>query len=352
MRDTQVVATHSRAAVRARFAFFALVALTLLFAQSLQTNVRADNKKKPTYGRIKLSTNPGGYPVLIDGADAGITTVNDRLLDLPEGSHRVEIIFPNNERWIREFVVSAGRIYCIGLAYSPKTIPLPDALPCPYPVNVSAPATANDGDVITFTADVAYKGNSALNYTWTVSPAGARIISGAGTPTIMIDSTGVGRQPVTAILVVDDGSGERTCRQAAQAVTNIISIPLPPIKSRLYDQFEPPAFDDVKARLDNLAIELQNAPSTQGYVIVYSGRRSRAGQADKLAARAKSYLTKDRGIDSSRLVIINGGYRESDYFELWLVPQGAEPPQATPSVQSNEAQPATESSRPRRSSRR
>jgi hypothetical protein len=123
---------------------------------------------------------------------------------------------------------------------------------------------------------------------------------------------------------------------------------VPPVKSTLYDQFEPPAFDDVKARLDNLAIELQNAPSTQGYIIVYSGRRSRPGQADKLAARAKQYLTKDRGIDSSRLVVINGGYRESDYFELWLVPQGAEPPQATPSLQPGDARPGQEL-RPRRS---
>jgi hypothetical protein len=350
MGDKQTVATHSSAAVRARFAFVALLALSFLFAQSLQTEARADNKKKPNYGRIKVSTNSGEYPLLIDGVDAGRTAAIERKFDLPEGPHRVEIIFPNGERWTRDLVVSAGRIYCIGLAYNPTPIPIPAALPCPYPVNVSAPATANDGDVITFTADVAYKGTSALNYTWTVSPAGVRIINGAGTPTIMVDSTGVGRQPVTAILVVDDGSGERTCRQTSQAVTNIIPIPLPPVKSRLYDQFEPPAFDDVKARLDNLAIELQNAPATQGYIIVYSGRRSRAGQADRLAARAKDYMIKERRIDSSRLVVINGGYRDSDYFELWLVPQGAEPPQATPTVQPGETQPGPEL-RPRRSRR-
>jgi hypothetical protein len=350
MGDKQMIATHSRAAVRARFAFFALVALSFLFAQSLQTTARADNKKKPSYGRIKLSTNPGGYPVLIDNEPAGNTTVSERLLDLPEGSHKVEIVFPNGERWTREFFVTGGRIYCIGLAYNERAIPIPPVLPCPYPVNVSAPQSANDGDVITFTADVAYKGDAALNYTWTISPASARILSGAGTPTIMVDSTGIGRQPITAILMVDDGSGERSCRQTAQAVTNINAVIIPSPKARVFDQFEPPAFDDVKARLDNLAIELQNAPATQAYVIVYSGRRSRAGQADKLAARAKDYLTRERGIDSSRLVIINGGYRESDYFELWLVPQGAEPPQATPSLQPGDAQPGTEL-RPRRSRR-
>lgn len=351
MTDKNIIATHACAAVRKGLAFVALVALSALFIQSLgTTTVHADTKKKPNYGRVKISTNPGGYPVLIDGQPAGSTTTSERLLDLPPGPHTVEILFPNNERWVREFVVAAGRIYCIGLAYNPRTIPVPAALPCPYPVNVSAPATANDGDVITFTADVAYTGNSALNYTWTISPAGARIINGAGTPTIMVDSTGIGNQPVTAILVVDDGSGERSCRQTAQAVTNIKAMVLPPVKSRMYDQFEPPAFDDVKARLDNLAIELQNAPTSQAYIIVYSGRRSRPGQADRLAARAKDYMTKDRGIDSSRLVVINGGYRESDYFELWLVPQGAEPPQATPTVQPGDTQPGMDL-RPRRSRR-
>jgi hypothetical protein len=351
MGDKQIIATHSPAFGRARFALVALVALSFLFAQSLYITARAD-KKRPNYGHVKLSVktdDPNGYELLIDGNGAGRTTVSERLLKLDEGPHTVEIIFPNGERWTRQFVVSGGRIYCIGLAYSERAIPIPAPLPCPYPVSISAPQSANDGDVITFTADVAYKGTSALNYTWTVSPASARILNGAGTPTIMVDSTGVGRQPVTAILVVDDGSGERTCRQSAQAVTNINAVIIPLPKSRIYDQFEPPAFDDVKARLDNLAIELQNAPSTQAYIIVYSGRRSRPGQADKLAARAKSYLTKDRGIDSSRLVVINGGYRESDYFELWLVPQGAEPPQATPTLQPGDAQPGTY--RPRRSSR-
>lgn len=350
MADKQVSAAHSRAAVRARFAFIALVALSFLFAQSLQTTARADTKKKPNYGRIKISTNPGGYPVLIDGQPAGSTTVSERLLDLPPGTHTVEIVFPNGERWLREFVVAAGRIYCIGLAYNPTSISIPPKLPCPYPVNVSAPATVNDGEVITFTADVGYGGSSALNYTWTVSPASARILNGAGTPTIMVDSTGVGRQPITAILVVDDGSGERMCRQTAQALTNVISNPPPPPKSRIYDQFEPPAFDDVKARLDNLAIELQNAPTSQAHIIVYSGRRSRAGQADRLAERARDYLTRERGLDSSRLVISNGGYRETDYFEIWLVPQGAEPPQATPTVQPGDAQPGPAAG-PRRSRR-
>jgi hypothetical protein len=342
---------QTRSTAPAKFAFVALVALSLLFVQSLSSEAHASpDKKRPNYGRVKLSTDPEGFPVLIDGQPAGSTTKSARLIDLTPGPHTLEILFPQ-ERWTREFVVSAGRIYCIGLNYAPRSIPLPAALPCPYPVNVTAPPSVNDGEVITFAANVSYSGSAALNYTWTISPAGASIISGAGTPTIMVDSTGVGNQPVTAILVVDDGSGERSCRQTAQAVTNVTAKPLPPVKARIYDQFEPPAFDDVKARLDNLAIELQNAPTAQGYVIVYGGRHGRAGNADKLMERARQYLTTERGIDSSRLVFQNGGYRETDYFELWLVPQGAEAPTATPSVSAGEVQPAPAAPRRRRSRR-
>ena len=109
----------------------------------------------------------------------------------------------------------------------------------------------------------------------------------------------------------------------------------------------------MKARLDNFAIELQNNPSSRGYVIAYSGASSRAGQADRLINRAKDYLINQRGIDMSRFSIINGGYRETDYFELWIVPQGAEPPTPTPTAQPNPAaqpQPrtGTRSRRPRR----
>lgn len=331
----------------AKFAFAALIALAFLFAQSLATTARAD--KRPNYGRIKISTTPGGYPILIDGKPAGETTASERLLDLPPGTHTVEIIFPNEERWTREFNVNAGRVYCIGLAYAPKSVPIPAKVPCPYPVNVSAPSTVNDGDVITFTADVSYTGSSALNYTWTVSPASARIVSGAGTPTIMVDSTGLGKQKVEAILVVDDGSGEQTCRQTAEAATDVV--PLPAIvKQKCYDCFPFTAFDDTKARLDNLAIELQNNPTAQGYIIVYSGVGSRAGQADRLITRAKDYLVTTRGIDASRLNVINGGYRDTDYFELWVVPQGAQPPTPTPTAQ--QGAPPPETNRRTRRSRR
>ncbi len=330
-----------------RLAAAILLALACGLIQS--ASVRAADRK-PNFGRIEISTNPGGYPITVDGQPAGETTTTARLLDLPPGRHTVEILMPNGARWVREFNIIAGRKNCIVLNYAARAIPVAPKSPCPYPVNVSAPASVNDGDLITFSADVAYGGSSALNYTWTVSPPSAKITRGAGTPTIDVDTTGLGKQRVTAILVVDDGSGDRACRQTAQASTDILAPLPPPVQPRRFDEFPALSFDDQKARLDNLAIQMQNEPNAQGYIIVYAGRTSRAGQADRLGARARDYLVRQRGIDATRIVVIDGGYRDSDYFELWMVPQGAQPPQPSPTVQAGEVQPGTDS-RPRRSRR-
>ena len=309
----------------------------LLFAQA--TAPAAYAKKKPNYGRIQLSTTPAGFPLLVDGQPSGVTTTDVRVLDLAPGGHVIEVLLPNNERWRREVYIDAGRVYCIALNHKPTSFTI-NKSPCPYPVNVSAPSTVNDGDVVSFAADVTYGGASALNYTWTVSPASARIVSGAGSPTISVDTSGLGGQRVTAILVVDDGSGERNCRQSSQASTLVNTVTPPPVLPRKFDEFPSVAFDDDKARLDNLAIELQNAPTAQGYIIVYGGSASRAGQADRLGARARNYIVNTRGIDAGRVVVVNGGYRERDTFEVWVVPQGAQPPQPTPTSQPSEARPA------------
>jgi hypothetical protein len=323
----------SRAPRLLAVAVVALVACAALFAASdAQAKKQKNKKNQPTTGRIEVSTQPGGYPITIDGQPAGETTDYVRAIELEPGQHTVTIQFPNNTPWTQTFDIVAGRKNCIALNYRPRTIEIPAiaASPCPYPVNVTAPAQVSDGDIVTFTADVGYQGPSALNYTWTVSPPAARILSGVGTPTITVDSSGLGNKRVTAILVVDDGSGDRSCRQTAQAATGVTGLPtITPAKR--FDEFPSIAHDDDKARLDNLAIELQNNPGATGYVIAYAGRNSRAGEADRMTKRAADYLSAKRGISRDRLVVINGGRRDSNSFELWVVPQGAEPPRPTPS---------------------
>ena len=103
-----------------------------------------------------------------------------------------------------------------------------------------------------------------------------------------------------------------------------------------FDEFGDINCEDEYARLDNFAVQLQNEPSAQGYIIFYGGRRFRSrlprvGEAAARAGRLKPYLVSRRGIPAERVVVINGGYRENFSVELWIVPPGAEPPK--PSVE-------------------
>jgi len=243
------------------------IMIALTFGLACTSTTAYAKKKRVKYGTIEITTNPGGFPLRIDGKPEGDTSVTIRVIELEPGRHNLEILLPNGGRWVRDFDVERGRKLCVNLNYHPKKYTLTKS-PCPYPVNISAPVSVNDGDLITFTSDVAYGGSAALNYTWTVSPSEARIVSGAGTATITVDSTGLGGQRVSATLVVDDGSGDALCRQQAQASTEIVAKKPPVVECKPFDQFQSVAFDDDKARLDNLAIELQGAPDAQAYIII------------------------------------------------------------------------------------
>lgn len=322
--------------------FVAVVAMTLFAAYP--STAYAKKRKLAKYGTIKILTTPGGLPIQINGRSEGLTTTSYRDFDREPGIHTIVVTLPDGQRWTREIDLEAGRIKCVALNYRPAP---PRQSPCPYPVILSAPPQVKDGEIITFTADVSYSGSSPLNYTWTVSPGSARLLRGAGTPTIEVESTGLAGQSMTATLVVDDGSGEPECRQTATATTVI-----PPEDrerpSRQFDVCCSCSFDDQKARLDNLAVELQADPTTTTYVIAYGGRTSRIGQADLLGSRARDYLVSNRGIDQSRIVVINGGFREEDCVELWIIPSGATPPQPTPTVGAGDVRPAPTPRRRRR----
>ena len=315
------------------------VALLALFFIAVYPSSAFANKK-PKHGIMKISSAPGGLLLTIDGKPHGETLTEYREFNLEPGVHNVAVKLPNGTMWTREIEVLAGRIKCVKVGYKPLLPPAKS--PCPFPVNISAPQNVAEGEIVTFAADVNYSGGDTpgLKYNWVLSPATARIMSGAGSPTITVDSTGLGGQRVIATLTVDNGSPDPACAQTAQAVAVVAAIEKKVLVAREFDECNNCTFDDQKARLDNLAVELQNDPTAYAHIIVYGGRTSPIGQVDKLMTRAKDYLMNERGIDGSRIVIVNGGFREGDSVELWVVPTGATAPRATPTVQAGDLKPA------------
>ena len=91
-------------------------------------------------------------------------------------------------------------------------------------------------------------------------------------------------------------------------------------RPKLFDRFGAVSSNDEKARLDNFAIELQQDPSTVGYIVVF-GRRSRPGEAKKRADRAKNYLKYSRGLGGERIESLDHCFRAKLEVELWVTPK-------------------------------
>lgn len=105
-------------------------------------------------------------------------------------------------------------------------------------------------------------------------------------------------------------------------------------KTEKIDEFGIMGECEYGARLDNWLAKLQNEKNATGYIIFYQGKDVLPAQYETNAyeRRARNYITF-RGIDQTRLVFVDGGFREKISTELWLVPNGAAPPAPTDTVE-------------------
>lgn len=99
-----------------------------------------------------------------------------------------------------------------------------------------------------------------------------------------------------------------------------------------FDVYSDISFDHEKARLDNFAFWLHEHPDLIGYIVVYGVRRARAGEAQKRANRAKTYLVTKRNINPERIITVDGGHREHLQVELYALPRDASVPGSAPTL--------------------
>ena len=104
-------------------------------------------------------------------------------------------------------------------------------------------------------------------------------------------------------------------------------IPPKPIEAASkFDEYGSVGGCDQSARLDNFAIELQNMPTLEGY-LVYYGPESVSEQTLEII---QNYLVNSRGIIAERLKMIYAGPNSDPrepQIQLWVAPSGAPPPE-------------------------
>jgi len=115
--------------------------------------------------------------------------------------------------------------------------------------------------------------------------------------------------------------------------------------------------EDFRSRMDTFMSELQNQPSTKGYIIVYDGKyrvikdtkyfsypntlseskkwKSNLPVIGETVFRSQQILKhiKFRQFPEKRILLISGGYREHHSVEFWIVPFGITPPKPSLTIQ-------------------
>jgi hypothetical protein len=195
-------------------------------------------------------------------------------------------------RLILSFLLAVSAQALLGLEIKAQS----QAASCPSlnitcPANIVWPGTPTD-----ISLNIS-DGNTPTNlkYKWQLSVG--QIISGQGTSKITVDTTDLdlGGKPVTVTVEVDGMFTE--CAKTVSCNFTVIGCRLPP-RSMKFDEYDDLSWIKEGARLDNLAIQLQQmGNSSKGYVIIYG-----PSLIDQHLARVWNYLVKKRGIDKDRIV--------------------------------------------------
>ncbi len=190
--------------------------------------------------------------------------------------------------------------------------PPPPPCECPQ-VSITAPPSAvNPGDNMTFTANVSGGSQSNVTYEWSVDKGS--IISGQGTPTITVSTSGLSDTTINATAKV--GGLCDTCPPTYSEAGIVGRNPQP----TLVDEFGNIQNNDVRQRLDAFFVELQNDPSATGYIVNYGSAR----QVNRRVRLIRNHI-RLRGFPADRIVFVSGGVESQIRTKLWKVPAGADP---------------------------
>lgn len=209
----------------------------------------------------------------------------------------------------------------------PKEAAAPKVQPCPkLAVKTPTPQFVREGAPVTFVAEIA-GGDPNVTPTILWSVSAGMIKAGQGERKIEVDSTGAGiyRQIAADVWV---GGYQPECTNTASVIVKVAGTPT------LLDQFEELPADQEIQRIAAAASALSQS-NDRLYVFAYAGRTSERGYANNALRRILGEFGKLE-IPTARVRVYDGGFREKAAFEFWIVPDGAEAPRPTPTVDRRE----------------
>jgi hypothetical protein len=204
-------------------------------------------------------------------------------------------------------------------------VPTPTVSPenvayCPFVRVQSPPYVPRSNSPIEFKAIVEVNDRRVQpTFAWRVSQG--NIIRGQGSDTILVELPNGASGEVVTRVEVNGYSIECPIQSTAAISTTTVGV-----SHFKLDEFGDIQLGDTKARLDNLAITLQDDPTLQAHIVAYGARVSPPDQAASRAASMRNYLIQERGVAPERIIAVNGGYRNELSGELWLSLRGTGAP--------------------------
>lgn len=198
------------------------------------------------------------------------------------------------------------------------------ASPCPQvAIQTPTPRSIREGQSVSFNARISGGDkNVTPSILWNVS--GGSIRDGQGTPRVDVDSTGAG---VYREIVAELWLGGYAAECATQPPPYKLTV-IPPA-SKL-DEFGQLPLEEESEKLGD-AVKAAQFGNDKIVLIGYAGRSSERMFASTSLRRMRDQVLRS-GLPAARLGAYDGGFREQPAFEVWIVPEGAEPPKPTPTI--------------------
>lgn len=184
---------------------------------------------------------------------------------------------------------------------------------CPKISVLGPTSSVRPGEPMTFYALVGNRLTNEYTFNWSLS-AGT-IMLGQGTNSINVDTSGLSTINVAATVEVAGDKLASTCENRASETGTIVAL----IHPRPSDQFGKLATGDLRQRIDNLFIELQNDPASEGWIVLYLKRTDSVLTKQK---RVKLYAdhVAFRKMAPSRFTFVITETEKENYTEFWIIP--------------------------------